>query len=190
MDENGKPNAVLENILKNSYDSTAISANGMPAGNAILSLFDAENGYKGVNTQGTFSDIVAPSTNRALYQTDVNNDREHTQTIRMTRDQYLEKFQAFVDANPAISRLLEAGKITERDVADHFFKDIEFIDKPKNQYPYKYYPRTYYSRGGGGGGYSGYRSGGGGSNNSYSQAYNQNPLTVSRVFNVMKNWEF
>jgi soluble cytochrome b562 len=122
----------------------------------------------------------------------IASDKEHAndpkrnddiETVYMTDEEYVEKVNKFIEANPQLAALLDSGKVTPDAIIANFLK------APRTTYGGSSYRSGGYGgyyRGGGGGGYrSGGGSSGGSSNSAGSTTQNQ-----QRVYNIMKNWSF
>jgi len=115
---------------------------------------------------------------------DVARNGENVEYVDISKEDYDRLFDLFVGANPALRVLMDAGLLTDEDIAKFFFK----------------MPRTEASKPRGSGGYGGggrYYGGGGGyiGGGSYKPSVNlPTPTTAkqqqNRIYNIMKNWSF
>ena len=122
----------------------------------------------------------------------IASDKEHAndpkrndniETVYMTEEEYREKVNKFIDANPQLAKLIESNKVTVDGIMANFLKAL---NKGGSGGGYRSGGYGGYYRGGGGGGYRSYGGSSGGSSNSAgSTTQNQ-----QRVYNIMKNWSF
>ena len=190
--ETGTGNALYDSIMNDGRTVSGFSSQeDITYQDSILHYFDnpeysnggglpTENGagFRGVVIPESCQDIVATSKYGALDER--NGDK--IETVVMSDEKYTEAVLDFVEANPQISAMLEAGKLTLDGIIAHFFKLN--TAKPSGGSSYRGYGGYY--RGGGGGGYRSYGGSSGGSSNSAgSTTQNQ-----QRVYNIMKNWSF
>ena len=141
---------------------------------------------------------------------DLNRLREgfNRESTGLTEAQYERLAQLFLNKMPAIQNLIDRGVLSERDVANFFFKAPSGSGGSgsgsgsggsgsgysRGGYtPYSYTPRSYGSGGSGSGG-SGYSGGYYNNNPIRNGSGNSTPSTASqrqnRVYNIMKNWSF
>jgi len=150
-----------------------------------LHLFDKGgffNDSSGITINPDFVNLMAVDSTHA------SRNPELAKTVKMTDGEFEYEYEKFLEANPMIKLMLDAGMITDEDVIKNFFNNLELTKGPA------------YNRGGGSGsGYRGYGYGGGGygyggggyagssKNSSTPTAKNQNE---QRINNIMKNWTF
>lgn len=132
---------------------------------------------------------------------DLNRIREgfNRESTGLTEAQYERLAQLFLNKMPAIQNLIDRGVLSERDVANFFFK------APSGSGSGSGGSGSGSGSGGSGSGYSrggyGYSRGGGYSNGGYNYNYGGNNRTAqsspsaatqrqNRVYNIMKNWSF
>ena len=190
--ETGTGNALYDSIMNDGRTVSGFSSQeDITYQDSILHYFDnpeysnggglpTENGagFRGVVIPESCQDIVATSKYGAL---DARNG-DKIETVVMSDEKYTEAVLDFIEANPQIEAMLEAGKLTLDGIIAHFFKLN--TAKPSGGSSYRGYGGYY--RGGGGGGYRSYGGSSGGSSNSAgSTTQNQ-----QRVYNIMKNWSF
>lgn len=151
--------------------------------NFVVSGYDNK-----ANAGGEEWELVVPEGCEGI----IASDKEHAndpkrnddiETVYMTDEEYVEKVNKFIEANPQLAALLDSGKVTPDAIIANFLK------APRTTYGSSGYRSGGYGgyyRGGGGGGYRGGGSLSGGSSNSAgSTTQNQ-----QRVYNIMKNWSF
>lgn len=135
-------------------------------------------GYRGINVTDEFRKILASS------QYTASGQEENAEIIKMTKEEFEELSEKFMEANPVLRLLVQQGKLTPADIADFFFKKIEFTNGSKGGY------------GGGGYGYRGYGGGrggyyyGGGGRSNYAPTPQSTNQRQNRIYNIMKNWSF
>ena len=190
--ETGTGNALYDSIMNDGRTVSGFSSQeDITYQDSILHYFDnpeysnggglpTENGagFRGVVIPESCQDIVATSKYGALDER--NGDK--IETVVMSDEKYTEAVLDFVEANPQISAMLEAGKLTLDGIIAHFFKLN--TAKPSGGSSYRGYGGYY--RGGGGGGYRG----GGGSSGGSSNSAGSTTQNQQRVYNIMKNWSF
>ena len=122
----------------------------------------------------------------------IASDKEHAndpkrnddiETVYMTEEEYREKVNKFIDANPQLANLIESGKVTVDGIMANFLKALR---KGGSGGGYRSGGYGGYYRGGGGGGYRG----GGGSSGGSSNSAGSTTQNQQRVYNIMKNWSF
>lgn len=138
----------------------------------MLHLFDREGAFhnpeSGVNSESSFADLLASDSTHA------QRNPELAKTLRMTADQYLNKFNDFLNANPIIAMMLQLGLVTAQDIEKNFFNNVELTQGPANgSGNYSGYGSYSKRSSGGGGSYRSYGGGGGGSS-SYARRVSAN----------------
>ena len=150
-----------------------------------LHLFDKGgffNDSSGITINPDFVNLMAVDSAHA------SQNPDQAKTVKMTDGEFEYEYAKFLEANPMIKLMLDAGMITDEDVIKNFFNNLELTKGPAyNRGGGSGYGYRGYGYGRGGGGYGG--GGGGGSSRSSSTptAKNQNE---QRINNIMKNWTF
>jgi hypothetical protein len=150
--------------------------------NFVISGYDNK-----VNADGKEWNLVIPEGCEDI----IASDKEHAndpkrndniETVYMTEEEYKEKVNKFIDANPQLAKLIESNKVTVDGIVANFLKALY---KGNGGSGYRSGGYGGYYRGGGGGYRSYGGSSGGSSNSAGSTTQNQ-----QRVYNIMKNWSF
>ena len=181
FDENGNPNTAAQALFSDNISTED-----------KLHLFDKGGNFfspnSGVNISEAFANLVA---NDPAHASGTNNPNLK-QMIYTTEEEFAKMFSDFLDANPLIASMYDAGILTLDDIKNNFFKEVNFGSGAGSPKPY--YSGGYGYSGGGGGGY-GYPYGGGSKSSKANTWINQSQATVKkqqeqRINNIMKNWSF
>ena len=193
VDENGNLNTAAQALFMGLDENDPFSGtNGQLTKDEMLHLFDRgrfTDPDSGVNVEPEFGKLIATMSPNALQNLGLVNPitgKPYTETVNLTMDQYDKMVDEFLNANPLINALYKSGMLTEQDIANNFFKNVNIVTgKPKGS-------GSGYGSGYGGYGGRGYSGGGGGggSRSSGSSGASAKSQTEQRINNIMKNWTF
>ena len=166
FDSNGNPNTAAQALFSDNISTED-----------KLHLFDKGGNFfnpnSGVNISEAFANLVANDPAHASGTKDPNLK----QMIYTTEEEFAKMFSDFLDANPLIASMYDAGILTLDDIKNNFFKEVSFGSGSGNPKPY--YGGGYGYSGGGGGGY-GYPYGGGSKSSKANTWINQSQATVKK----------